>query len=165
MKRLKDWLRAKVRDVALTADFELRAEIKELIETVRLDLVTELSALHFAVETHKLANSEAITTQKSDLAKLRSDMNSGDSAALVKADEMAQACQHTVKAMVMEELARAQSHKTRHIACPTCGKSFNLHTLGLAYHTRSATIACDNCGQHFEIRPGLFWEKIEVERR
>lgn len=64
---------------------------------------------------------------------------------------------------VKEELTRLQAKPQRHVACLNCGKTFDLSTHPM--HTRAITIVCDGCRAQFEVRPSLFWEKLEVERR
>lgn len=71
----------------------------------------------------------------------------------------------TVEERVKNEMIRLQSAPQRHVACPRCGKGFALEGLGIPHHAKSATIVCDKCGSHFEIRPSMFWDKIEVELR
>lgn len=71
-----------------------------------------------------------------------------------------------VHKLVKEELARIQSSPNRYVACPNCGKSYHLiNDCKIAHYVRQATVSCSQCGQHFEVRPGMFWEKIEVEKR
>lgn len=70
-----------------------------------------------------------------------------------------------VEGHVHETIAAMQSVKHRHVACPVCGKSYDLSSLGVPHSTPSVTISCSGCNNKFEVRPGLFWNKLEVERR
>lgn len=70
-----------------------------------------------------------------------------------------------VQGAVEEHLVKLESSRERYVACPKCGKSFDLTALGVAHNIRAVTVICDACKTHFEVRPSQFWNKIEVEAR
>jgi transcription elongation factor Elf1 len=67
--------------------------------------------------------------------------------------------------LIHAEILRLDAPKERWASCPACGQSYELTSLGLAHHSKSAVIICSKCKRHIEIRPGLLWERVEVELR
>lgn len=64
---------------------------------------------------------------------------------------------------VKEEITKVRSSPQRYVACPTCGKGFDM--AGYDLHVQAISVVCDKCSHAFEVRPSLFWDKIEVTRR
>lgn len=93
------------------------------------------------------------------------DMKIATSCAMAKkfAVEQVGILNNSLGEKVREEITVLRSSPKRHVACPSCGNGFDLSGHDLNVH--SITIICNKCSTHFEVRPSLFWNKIEVEKR